>query len=357
MGAPVYQQKGGGRCRAGVIPPLPLPLYPAVMPVYLPPPIYPGALPPAPKQQHSQAVRATWEAQEGKGEELRRAWERIGEGKRRLQEREAWPTGEAAGATRVHARGQGTPGRREAQAVVELQHTWADVRRRLERVERGKWDGEQQGTRAEGSKGMASRRPLQPFRQPGIPPEAGREVQERACNRIRGGAARLDERDREVAERERRVRDEEAVVADKGHRVIVDPEGHIPATNREGRWRRGKRGRRRRWACAGKAAPSEGAGSRGGNGGAAARQPHPGAHADRLGFGVTAATAFCAASCGEGAGDGLGMEGAEGGKVWPLREVGGGAERGAEAARDPPVPQLGPQGGKDAGQGAGDGGR
>ena len=71
--------------------------------------------------------------------------------------------GEAAGATGVQARAQGTQGRGEAQAVEELQHAWADIQRRLERVERAVQDGERQGERAQGSEGTESCRPLQPF--------------------------------------------------------------------------------------------------------------------------------------------------------------------------------------------------
>ena len=142
--------------------------------------MYPTALPPAPMQQHPQAVEATWGAQGGKGEDLRRAWERVGEEERRLQEREAQAMGEAAGATRVQARAQGTPEGGEAQAVEELQRGWADIRRRLETVERAERAQMAQGERAQGSEGTDSRPPLQPFRQPGIPPEAESEVQERA---------------------------------------------------------------------------------------------------------------------------------------------------------------------------------
>ena len=60
-------------------------------------------------------------------------------------------------------------------------------------------------------------------------------MQERAWRRIRGEAARLAERDREVAEREGRVREEEEAVARGAHRVIPDPEGHTPPTDVERR--------------------------------------------------------------------------------------------------------------------------
>ena len=74
-----------------------------------------------------------------------------------------------------------------------------------------------------------------PFRQPAIPPEQEGEMQERTWWRIRGGAARLAERDREVAARERRVREEEQAVARGAHRVLRDPEGDAPSTDVEGR--------------------------------------------------------------------------------------------------------------------------
>ena len=69
---------------------------------------------------------------------------------------------------------------------------------------------------AQGSEGAEGRPPLQLFRQPAIPPVAGREVEERVWKRISGEAARLGEGDREVAERERRVREEEAALARGG---------------------------------------------------------------------------------------------------------------------------------------------
>ena len=111
--------------------------------------MYPSALPPAPMQQTPQAVGGAWGAQGGRGEELRRAWERVGEEERRLQEREAQARGGAAGATGVQARAQGTSGRGGAQALEELQPAWADIRRRLEGVERAERDGERPGERAQ----------------------------------------------------------------------------------------------------------------------------------------------------------------------------------------------------------------
>ena len=58
--------------------------------------------------------------------------------------------------------------------------------RRIDRVERAKWEGERQREQAQGSEGAESRPLPQPFRQLGIPPLAEKEVQERASRRIRG---------------------------------------------------------------------------------------------------------------------------------------------------------------------------
>ena len=104
--------------------------------------------------------------------------------------------------------GQGMPQRGEAQAVEELQRALADLLRRLERSERAEQEGEQPRELAQGGGGSERRPPLQPFRQPAIPPEQETEMQERARRQIRGEAARLAERDREVTARERRVREE-----------------------------------------------------------------------------------------------------------------------------------------------------
>ena len=79
--------------------------------------------------------------------------------------------------------------------------------------------------------------------QPAIPPEQEGEMQERAWRRIRGEAARLADRDREVAARECRVQEEEEAVAWGAHRVLPDPEGDTPSTDVEGRSPSGKRAR------------------------------------------------------------------------------------------------------------------
>ena len=68
-------------------------------------------------------------------------------------------------------------------------------------------------------------------------------MQESAWRQIRGEAARLAERDRELAARERRVREEEGAVARGAHRVLPDPEGDTPSTDVEGRSPSGKRAR------------------------------------------------------------------------------------------------------------------
>ena len=65
-------------------------------------------------------------------------------------------------------------------------------------------------------------------------------MQERAWRRIRGEAARLAERDREVAARERRMREEEEAVAQGAHWALPDPEGDTPPTDVEGRSPSGK---------------------------------------------------------------------------------------------------------------------
>ena len=68
-------------------------------------------------------------------------------------------------------------------------------------------------------------------------------MQERAWRRISGEAARLAKREREVAARERRVREEEEAVAQGAHLVLPDPEGDTPSTDVEGRLPSGNRAR------------------------------------------------------------------------------------------------------------------
>ena len=68
-------------------------------------------------------------------------------------------------------------------------------------------------------------------------------MQERAWRQIRGEAARLAERDREVVARERRVREEEQAVAWGAHQVLPDSEGDTPSTDVEERSPSGKRAR------------------------------------------------------------------------------------------------------------------
>ena len=105
---------------------------------------------------------------------------------------------------------------------------WADLRRRQEGVERA----ERAGGRQEEGRGREGTQLVQ-FRQPAIPPEQEGEMQQRAWRRIRGEAARLAERGREVAARERRVRDEEEAEARGAHRVLPDPEVDTPSTDVE----------------------------------------------------------------------------------------------------------------------------
>ena len=194
-------------------------------------------------RQHPQASRAAWGAQGGKGEEHKRAWERIGEEERRLGEREARIMGGAARVAEGWTKGQGMPRGGEAKAVEELQRPWADLRRKLERVERAEREGERPRGQAQERGGSESCTPLQPFRQPAIPSEQERDMQQRVWRQIRGEAAQLAERDREVAARECRVRQEEAAVAQGARQVIPDPEGGTPPTDVEGRSPSRKRAR------------------------------------------------------------------------------------------------------------------
>ena len=184
----------------------------------------PGRASQAHVQQLLQAGGTTWGAQGGKGEEHRRASERIGEEERRLREREARVMGGADRVAEGRTEGPGRPQGEEAQAVEELQRAWADLRRRQERVDRAEREG---GRHGEGG-GPEGRPPLMPFRQLAIPLEQESEMQERAWRRIRGEAARLAERDREVAARERRVREKQSAVARGAHRVLPDQEGTPP---------------------------------------------------------------------------------------------------------------------------------
>ena len=197
-----------------------------------------------------------------------------------------------------------------------------------------------------------------PFRQAAIPPEQDGEMQERAWRRIRGEAAKLAERDREVAARERRVREEEEAMARGAHRVLPDPEkGHPPhgcggavAVRKEGQG-----GGRGGGAGEGEAAQGGGAGGRGRGGSAAAGQPQPRADADGLGHGVATAAAVCAAAGAEGTRDDRGVDGGGSGGAGPLREVGGEDKGKAEEEGDRPLQRPGRQGREVQGKGARDG--
>ena len=208
MGSPLFPGKGLG-WRGGVVPPaaplilppFPPPPYPAIAMVYPTPPEYQSMQPQAHVQQRPQAGGTAWGAQEGKGEEHRRAWEKLGETESSLRGREARVKGEAGRAEKGRTEGTDRPQGGEAQAVEELQRAWADLRRRQERVERA----DLEGGRQEEGRGQGGTPPVL-FRQPAIPPVQEGEMQERTWRRIRGEAAKLAERDREVAARERRVR-------------------------------------------------------------------------------------------------------------------------------------------------------
>ena len=238
MGSPVFPGKGFGWL-GGVVPPAVPPIvppfgpppYPAMGMMYPPPPAYQGMQPHAHVQQRPQAGGTAWGAQERKGEEHRRAWERTGEAERSLREREARVMGWAGRAAEGRTEGTGRLQGGEAHAMEQLQRAWADHRRRQERVERAQREG---GRHEEGG-GQEGCPPLMPFRQPAIPPEQEGEMQRRAWRRIRGEAAKLAERDREVAAREHRVREEEVVMARGAHRLLPDPEGDTPSTDMEAR--------------------------------------------------------------------------------------------------------------------------
>ena len=143
--------------------------------------------------------------------------------------------GVAEGLTEEPGRPQGG----EAQAVEELQRAWADLWRRQQRLE----GAEREGGRHGEAGGPEGRPPLMPFRQPAIPREQEIEIEERAWRRIRGEAARPAEKDREMAAREPRVREEEEAVAPGAHGVLPDPEGDTPSRDVQGRSPSGKRAR------------------------------------------------------------------------------------------------------------------
>ena len=246
MGSPVFPGTGLGwwgvvvqPAVPPIVPPFPPPHYPAMGMMYPSPPAYQGMQPQAHGQQRPQAGGTAWGAQEGKGAEHRTAWERLGEAERYLGEREARVMGGPGRAAEGRTEGTERPQGRKAQAVEELQRAWADYHTRQERVERA----ELEGGRQEEGRGQGDRPPLVPFRQPAIPPEQEGEMQGRAWRRNTGEPARLAERDREVAARERRVREEEEAVARGGHQVLLDPEGDTPSTDWEGPSPSGKRAR------------------------------------------------------------------------------------------------------------------
>ena len=146
--------------------------------------------------------------------------------------------GGAGRAEKRRMEGTDRPRGGESQAVEELQRVLADHRSRQERVERA----EREEGRQEEGRGQEGT-PLVPFRQPAIPPEQEGEMQERAWRRIRREAAKLAERDREVAARERRVREEEEAMARGANQVLPDPQADTSSRDVEGRSPSGKRAR------------------------------------------------------------------------------------------------------------------
>ena len=198
---------------------------------------------------------------------------------------------------------------------------WADFQGRQEWVERA----EREGGRQEEGRGRDDT-PLVPFRQPAIAPEQEGELQERAWRRIRGEAARLAKRDREVC-------GAGAQVAGRGG---GGGPGGPPGPPGSGRGHslhgcggavavreKGQGGGRGGGAGKGETAQGGGVRGRGGGGGATAGKPQPRADADGLGLGVPAAAAVCAAAGAEWTQDGRGVDGGGFGGAGPLREVGG----------------------------------
>ena len=165
MGSPVFPGAGlgwwGGVIPPAVppiVPPFPPPPYPAMGMMYPPLPMYPGMQPQAHMQQHQQAGGTAWGAQEGKGEEHRRAWERFREAGRSLWERGARDRAEVGGTEEGRTEGTDGPQGREAQAMEEPQRAGADLRRRQEGDERP----EREGGRQEEGRGREDT-PLVPF--------------------------------------------------------------------------------------------------------------------------------------------------------------------------------------------------
>ena len=167
-------------------------------------------------------------------------------------------------------------------------------------------------------------------------------MQARAWRRIRGEAAKLAERDREVAARERRVREEEEAMAQGAHRVLPDPEEDPPSTDVEGRSPSGKRAREEKEEAAqerGKRRQGEEWGAGGAEAAPRPARPRPRADADRLGLGAATAAAVCAAAGTEGARDGRGVDNEEMAELvryvkWAGRTTGRWERRGARPFSD-----------------------
>ena len=342
IGSPVFPGTGfgwwGGVVPTAVppiIPPFPPPPYPAMGMMYPPLPAYPGMQPQAHMQQHQQASGTAWGAQEGKGEEHRRAWERFGEAGRCLREREARVKGEVGGTEEGRTEGTDGPQGGEAKAVDELQRAWADLRRRQEGVE---W-AEREGGRQEEGRGREDT-PLVPFGRPAIPPEQEGELQERAWRRIRGGGGEAGGQGQGGGG---------AGAQGAGGGGGGGPGGPLGPPGSGGGHplhgcggavavrQKGQGGGRGGRAGKGEAAQGGGARGRGGGGGTAAGQPQSGAEADGLGLGVPAAAAVCAAAGAEETRDGRGVDGGGRGGAGPLREVSGEDEGKAGEEEAPPL--------------------
>ena len=234
LGSLVFPGKGlawWGGVVPPAIPPFLPPSYPAVGTVYPAPPAYPAVPTPASVRHHLQASRTAWGAKGGKGEEHRRVWERIGEEERRLREREARIMG---GAARVGRGGAGSGGAAESEGESSEKAGDGGEGRAGRRAAQGAGTGE---------RGVGGSPPTTAIQAASVPLEQAREMQEMAWRQIRAEAARPAERDREVAARERRVREEEEAVGQGAHRVLPDPEGDTPSTDMEGRSPSRKRAR------------------------------------------------------------------------------------------------------------------
>ena len=256
--------------------------------VSLPPPAYQGMQPQAHVQQRPQAGGTAGGAQEGKGEEHRRAWERLGEAERVLREREARIKGEAGAAEEGETEGTNRPQGGEAQAVEELQRAWAGLgegRRGL----RGQNATEGDKRREEGG-----RVPHWCVLTAGYPAGAGGRDAGEGMEADQGGGGEDDGKGQGGGG---------AGAQGAGGGGGGGPGGPLgPPGSGRGHplhgcggavaiREKGQGGGRGGGARKREAAQGVGARGRGGRGGAAASQPQPRADANRLGFRVAAAAA------------------------------------------------------------------